>query len=109
MEPYERQGGPDELVPQVPYSGLIRDLPGTIYKGSVGDATSSPLVNFKGELSSCSRRPLLTRSKPDEQAYALRSNEDVEMYDVEDEVEEEEAVLDELDGNWNVQRFLCED
>jgi hypothetical protein len=36
--------------------------------------------------------------KPDEQAYALRSNEDVEMYDVEDDEVEEEAVLDELDG-----------
>lgn len=47
--------------------------------------------------------------KPDEQAYALRSNEDVEMDDVEDDEVEEEAVLDELDGNEGVYWFPCED
>lgn len=41
----------------------------------------------------------MTRLKPDEQAYALQSNEDVEMYDLEDDDLEEDAVLDELDGN----------
>jgi len=99
VEPYERQGSPDELVFQVPCSRVIRHLSGAVYKGPVGDATSGSLVDFKGGFFSCSRRSLLTCSKPDEQAYALRSNEDVEMYDAEDDEVEEEAVLDELDGN----------
>ena len=98
MELYERHGGPDELVLQGPYSGLIRDLSGAVYKSSVGDPASSSLVNFKGGVFSCARGLLLTYLKPDEQAYALRSNEDVEMYDVEDDEVDEEAVLDELDG-----------
>jgi len=41
----------------------------------------------------------LTLSKRDEQEYALRANEDIEMYELEDDEEEEEAVMDELDGN----------
>lgn len=64
----------------------------------MGDPTSSSLVNFEGVVSVYARRSLLTCSKPDEQAYALRSNEDVEMYDIEEDEEDEEAVLDELDG-----------
>ena len=48
------------------------------------------------------------RFKADEQAYALRSNEDVEMYDVEDDEVEEEVVLDELDGNESTYWFLYE-
>jgi len=98
MEPYERHGGPDELVLQVPYSGVIRDLSGAVYESSVGDPAPSSLVNFKGGVLPRAKRLLLIRLKPDEQAYALRSNEDVEMYDVEDDEVEEEAVLDELDG-----------
>ena len=109
MEPYERDGDPDELVLQVPCPGIIRDLPGAVYKSSVGDSTSSSLVNFKGGAFSCARGLLLTRLKPDEQAYALRSSEDVEMYDIEDDEVEEEAVLDELDGNESRRSFLCED
>jgi len=101
VEPYERERGPDELVLQVPHSGVIRDLSGAVYEGSVGDTASSPLVNFEGRLLACVKRTLLTRSKPDEQAYALRSNEDIEMHDVEDDEVEEEAVLDELDGKRN--------
>jgi len=85
-------------VLQIPCSAVVRELPRAIYKGSVGDATSSPLVDFKGGLSIYTRRSPLTRLKADEQAYALRSNEDVEMYDAEDDDLEEEAVLDELDG-----------
>lgn len=99
VEPYERKSGPDELVLQVPFSGVVRELSGAVYKGSVGDAASSPLVNFQGESPRYSTTPRLTPSKPDEQAYALRSNEDVEMFDIEDDEGEEEAVLDELDGN----------
>ena len=38
----------------------------------------------------------------------LRANEDVEMVDVEDDEIEEEAVLDELDGNVKPPRFFCE-
>ena len=98
VEPYERKGDPDKLVLQVPRSGVVRDLSGAIYEGSVGDTASGSLVNFEGRLLARVGRLLLTRLKPDEQAYALSSNEDVEMYDVEDDEVEEEAVLDELDG-----------
>lgn len=103
VEPYERKGGPDELVLQVPRSGVIRDLSGAVYEGSMGDTAPGSLVHFKGRLFVRVRRPLLTCLKPDEQAYALRSNEDIEMYDVEDDEVEEEAVLDELDGKWSTQ------
>jgi hypothetical protein len=99
MEPHGRHGGPDELVLQVPYSAVICDLSRAVYKSSLGNSPSSSLVNFKGEIFSCARALPPTRLKPDEKAYALRSNEDVEMYDVEDDEVEEEAVLDELDGN----------
>jgi len=109
VEPYERQGGPDELVLQVPHSGVVRELSGAVYKGSMGDSASSSLVNFKGGVFSCARGLLFTCLKPDEQTYALRSNEDVEMYDVEDDEVEEEAVLDELDGNESRHLFLRED
>jgi len=109
VEPYERHGGPDELVLQVPYSGVIRDLSGAVHESSVGDSAPSSLVNFKGGVLPCAKGSLITRLKPDEQAYALRSNEDVEMYDVEDDEVEEEAVLDELDGNESRLLFLCED
>jgi len=109
VEPHERQRGPDELVLQVPRSGVIRDLSGTVYEGTVGDAASGSLVNFKGTLLARVRRLLLTCLKPDEQAYALRSNEDVEMYDVEDDEVEEEAVLDELDGKKSTQHTPCAD
>ena len=98
VEPYERQGDSDELVLQVPRSGVIRELSGSVHEGLVGDAPSGSLVNFEGRSLAYARKPPLTHSKPDEQAYALRSNEDVEMYDVEDDEVEEEAVLDELDG-----------
>ena len=97
------------MVLQVPRSGVIRDLSGAIYEGSVGDTASGSLVDFKGRLLAFVRRLLLTRSKPDEQAYALRSNEDVEMYDVEDDEVEEEAVLDELDGKGSTQYSPCTD
>ena len=74
----------------------------------MGDTAPSSLVKFKGGCYARARRLLLTHLKPDEQAYALRSNEDVEMYDVEDDEVDEEAVLDELDGNKRVEIFLCE-
>ena len=109
VEPYDRQRGPDELVLQVPHSGGIRNLSGTIYTGSLGNAASSSLVNFKGGSFVYARKSLLTFSKPDEQAYALRSNEDVEMYDVEDDEGEEEAVLDELDGERSTRLYPCTD
>ena len=73
----------------------------------MGDAASGSLVNFKGMLFAYARMPLLICSKPDEQAYALRSNEDVEMYDVEDDEVEEEAVLDELGGKRNTWLSPC--
>jgi hypothetical protein len=53
VEPYGGQGGPDELVLQVFYSGVIRDLPRAVYEGSVGDAASSSLVDFEGGLFPC--------------------------------------------------------
>ena len=98
VEPYGRKWNPDELVLQVPRSGGICKLSGPVYEGSVGDASSGSLVDIEGRSLAYVRRPPLTHSKPDEQADALRSNEDVEMRDVEDDEVEEEAVLDELDG-----------
>jgi hypothetical protein len=99
VESHERQWEPVELVLQVSCSGVVRDLSRTIYESAVGKLTSSTVVNLEGESSVYIRVLRLTCWKPDEQAYALRSNEDVEMYDLEDEEGEEEAVMDELDGN----------
>lgn len=99
VELYERQWDPDELVLQVPCSGGVRDLSRTVYEDTVGNPASSTLVNLEGRSSAYIRMLRLTPRKPDEQAYALRSNEDVEMYDLEDEEDEEEAVMGELNGN----------
>ena len=106
VESYESKWDPDQLVLQVPHSGIVRELSGAIYKGTVGDAPSSSLVNFQGGSLGYGRRLQLICSKPDEQAYALRSNEDVEMIDLEDDEVEEEAVLDELDGKRKARQFL---
>ena len=65
-----------------------------------------PWSTSKVGLPHCSRTLQLTSSKPDEQAYALRSNEDVEMYDIEEDEVEEEAVLDELDGDKKARLLL---
>lgn len=91
---------------QVPYPGVIRDLSRAIHKSSVGNPTSSSLVKFKGKSCAHARILRLTLSKRDEQEYALRANEDIEMYEVGDDEEEEEAVMDELDGNKMTMSFM---
>lgn len=49
VEPHEPKWDPDQLVLQVLCSGVVRELPGPVYEGFVGDAASSSLVDFQGE------------------------------------------------------------